>query len=91
MLAAAKNANHEVIRTLVKAGANVGGKNSCGADALAYAASCGDNPEIVTAHLELGADAKAKDSDGKSAADYAQENGHLKDTDAYKALIGASL
>jgi ankyrin repeat protein len=82
LVAANKNANSEVMRTLVKAGARVNEKGVNGSTPLIIAAKHSTNPEVFTTLRELGADINAKDNSGKMAIDYVKENEILKYTEA---------
>ena len=86
LLAAQNNDNPKVTTTLLKAGADIEAQDEKGKTALMYAAQSNFNPKVVTVLLNSGANAKAQDNAGKAAFDYAQNNGRLRDTDAYFEL-----
>ena len=86
LLSAAKSkyTTPQMIRTLIKSGANVNAKDYYGKTALMFTAWDdawrGNVPEETTALLKAGADVYAKDNDGKTVLDYAR-------TDEVKRLI----
>ena len=79
-----------MIRTLLKAGADLNAQDENGKTVLMYAAESNQNPEVITTLLKAGADVKAQDGDGKTAFEYAQDNDGLDSTDAYRQLQEAS-
>lgn len=89
MLAAWYNQNPDIVRILLKAGADVNAQVN-GTTALMFAAMLNSNPEVITALLNAGADVKAKNIWGQTALDYAQRNAKLKETDALQRLENAS-
>lgn len=91
MYAAQYNENSEVFDTLLIAGADVKAKATAGATALILAARHNQNPEVITSLLNAGAEVRAKDDTGRVAFDYAQNNGKLKDTDAFRQLKEATM
>ena len=96
MLAARSNIHPEVpelIKTLVKSGADVNAKDKDGWTPLIYAArSLSDFClEKVTTLLSLKADVHAKDKSGKTAIDHAREKEDLENTDVVRILEEAAL
>lgn len=95
MYVAASNSDPEVIKALVKAGADVNAKSSLeplkGYTSLMFAVTnLSPNPDAIITLLELGADPKMKHDSGKMAIDYARCNFRLWNTDALKKLEEAS-
>ncbi|MDR2136793.1 MAG: ankyrin repeat domain-containing protein [Synergistaceae bacterium] len=79
--------NSEVMKALIRAGANVDAKNDEGMTPLMAAAKYyGRNPEYMTVLLDAGADTEAKDKKGRKAIDYAEENEYLQNTDVLRRL-----
>jgi ankyrin repeat protein len=75
---------------LLKAGADLKGRNKNGRTALMYAVEINDNPAVTAMLLRAGSDAKAKNSEGMTTLDYAQNNVKLKGTDAFRQLEESS-
>jgi len=90
LIASGSNGNPEVIMRLLRAGADVEGKDKNGFTPLMQAASKNQNPDAIIALLKAGANAKVKNNKGYTALDYAKANQYLKDTDALKQLEEAS-
>ena len=82
---AAANSDLELVRTLIKAGANVKLKNQLGTSALTEAAIIGSAP-IIDALLKAGADPNFKTPDGETPLMAAARTGKV---DAAKALLDA--
>lgn len=72
---AAKKGNVEMVRTLVRKGANVNDKDKKGYTPLHYACTKG-NPETVKILLEFGADVNAKTNNNKTPLTFARSNGN---------------
>jgi ankyrin repeat protein len=82
---AAANDDLELVRALIKAGANVKLKNQFGTSALTEAAIIGSAP-IIDVLLKAGADPNFKNSDGETPLMAAARSGKV---DAAKALLAA--
>ncbi|MBQ3402167.1 MAG: ankyrin repeat domain-containing protein [Synergistaceae bacterium] len=67
------NSNPEVVKALIKAGADVNLKTNGGVTALMLATQWNSNPEVVKALIKAGADIFAKDNEGKTTLDYADD------------------
>ena len=80
-LDAAQKGNAEVVKTLIKAGANVDWTNSNGESALHYAAHNGHD-KVVDSLIKAKADVNLIDKNRKSALMIATENGHDKVVDS---------
>ena|GEM_PF-2981904 len=63
--------NPDVLRVLIKGGANVNAKLDNGSTSLIMAASESNNPEVLRVLIEAGADINAKDKDGTTPLMYA--------------------
>ena len=88
--AAWNNTSPEVIRLLLKAGADVNAKDEYGNTPLHAAAAVNENPEVISVLLKAGADVNAKAENGSTALDYARDNDGLKGTEVIKELGEAS-
>lgn len=66
MFAAQSNPNPEVIRVLLKAGADINAKHQDGSTMLDAAAAANRNPEIIEVLVKAGAEVNAKDDNGKT-------------------------
>ena len=86
MYAGENNSNPEVIRLLVKYGADVDLSNEKGITPLMYASRNNSNPEVIAALLVCGADVKAKDKEGNTVLDYAKNNNKIYATEIYWLL-----
>jgi ankyrin repeat protein len=82
---AAANNDLDLVRALIKAGANVKLKNQLGTSAITEAAIIGSAP-IVEALLKAGADANFRTPDGETPLMAAARSGRI---DAVKALLAA--
>ena len=82
---AAANGDLELVRALIKAGANVKLKNQFGTSALTEAAIIGSAP-VVEALLKAGADPNFRTTDGETPLMAAARSGKV---DAAKALLAA--
>lgn len=71
---AAKKGNAEMVKTLVRKGANVNDKDNKGYTPLHYACSNG-NPESVKILLEFGGDVNAKTNNNKTPLSLARNSG----------------
>ncbi|KAK2745625.1 hypothetical protein FQN55_006116 [Onygenales sp. PD_40] len=60
----------DLIKSLVKHGANIEARNTSGKTTLCLAARDGAGPEVIASYLSLGADRRAVDNDGKPPAHY---------------------
>ncbi|CUS07666.1 unnamed protein product [Tuber aestivum] len=65
----------EMLRVLLRHGANIDAKDSTGSTALMYAASCWEDPQMCEILLEHGADVRARDNEGRKAWNRAHESG----------------
>lgn len=95
MIAAAENANLEIIKILLEAGANVNATGevlqSVGNTALILAAQFTRNPEVIITLLEAGADVNMEARNHTAgislkALDVARENPNLRNTEALRLL-----
>jgi ankyrin repeat protein len=82
---AASNDDLELVRALIKAGANVTSKNQFGTSALTEAATIGSAP-IINALVKAGADPNTKNPEGETPLMAAARSGHL---DAATVLLEA--
>jgi ankyrin repeat protein len=82
---AAANNDLELVRALIKAGADVKGKNQLGTSALTEASIIGATP-IIEALLKAGADPNFRTTDGETPIMAAARSGRV---DAAKALLAA--
>ena len=90
LMAAAQriNSNPEVIRILIRAGAEVNARDSDRKTPLIIAADNRYiNPEVITTLLRFGAKTELGDRSGKRAIDYARTNGRLRNTEAFRQLF----
>ena len=78
MHAVRDNESPEVIRMLVKLGADVNAKEYVVKTTPLMYAAYNKNPEVIRTLVELGADIDAKDYEGKNAMYYAKEKGNSK-------------
>ena len=77
LLDAAAEGNIEIVRFILRKGADINTKNNIGGTALMLAAENG-NTEIVNLLLDKGADINSKDKDGWGALIFAAQNGHTE-------------
>jgi len=86
-LAARYNTNPEIIKLLIRAGANVNVEyHPDGLSTLMIAARYNCNSDVVVALIDAGANIKLRCYNKKTAFDYIQENEKLKNTQAYELL-----
>ena len=87
---AAVKGTASLIKALIEAGADpddrAGSGIGKGRTPLHVAAIFNDNPSVIKALIEGGANPAARDYDGKVPFDYAEDNGTLKETEAYWLL-----
>ena len=75
---AAQRGHAEVVRVLLRAGANASQENDAGSQALHYAAQDG-HPRVVEVLLdEAGVDIKSRDANGRTPIFLANHEGHVE-------------
>lgn len=84
--AAALTHNPAVITALLRAGADPNVKDNMHQTPLHDAAIFNMNPDVITALLKAGADPKIRNKDQKTPWDCVQDNGVLKNTEAFWRL-----
>ena len=81
--------NPEVLKTLIKAGANLDAREKNGSTPLHLAASSNKNPEVLKTLINAGASLKARTKDGLTFLDFMEQNKALKGSQLYWELRDA--
>ncbi len=84
---AIQTGNTDIVRALVRAGADVNAIAEDSSTALMQAVITATNPHMIEALLALGADMTTRDKHGRTAYDYATQNPDLQGTDIVAKLF----